>query len=186
MNLNNKVNNEIEIKKLFKAQKIALCWLFALIYLSFIGLLLGTIQSITDFNYNLHEIMYLPFNIAIFVVPVLFIIYIFLFIKYLRKRGRKKTDIKSIVQPILIISTIVIFITMTDYQFHEVSTFGVFKVEQKLHDDSKYYLIINDKKVWVSSNEFHLVKENQQYLISFLWNKRTPDKGKLKTIEPLD
>ncbi|KQL50485.1 hypothetical protein AN964_22780 [Heyndrickxia shackletonii] len=186
MNLNNKEEKEIEIKKLYKAQKIALYWLLALIYLSFIGLQLGRIQSIANFNYSLHEIMNLPFIIAIFVVPVLSLIYIFLYIKYLRKRGRKKTDIKSIIQSILIISSIVIFITITDYQFNEVSTTGIFKVEQKLHDDSKYYLLVNDKKVWVSYNEFQLVQENHQYLISFLWNKRNPDKGKLKSIKPLD
>ena len=162
-----------------------LYWLLALIYLSFIGLQLGRIQAIADFNYSLHEIMYLPFNIAIFVVPALFLIYIFLFIKYLRKRGRKKTDLKTIVQSVLLISSIVIIISITEYQFHEVSTGGVFKVEQKLYDDRKYYLIIDDKKVRVSYNEFQLVKENQQYLISFIWNKRTPDKGKLETIEPL-
>lgn len=182
MNLNNK---EEEIQKSYKAQRIALYWLLAIIYLSFIGLQLGRIQAIADFNYNLHEIMYLPFSIAIFVVPALFLIYIYLFTKYLWKRGRKKTDIKTIVKSILIISSIVIILAITEYQFQEVSTGGVFKVEQKLYDDRKYYLVINDKKIKVSYNEFQLVEENKQYLISFILNKRTPDKGKLETIEPL-
>jgi membrane protein implicated in regulation of membrane protease activity len=177
---------EIEIKKSYNAQKIALYCLLALIYLSFIGLQLGRIQAIADFNYGLHEIMYLPFNVAIFVVPVLSLIYIFLFIKYLRKRGMKKTGIKTIAQSILIISSIIIIISITENQFYEVSTGGVFKVEQKLHDDRNYYLIIDGKKVKVSYNEFQLVNENQQYLISFISNKRTPDIGKLETIEPLE
>ncbi len=184
MNLN--INErENEIIKSFKAQKRALYCLLAPIYLSFIGLQLGRIQAIADFNYNLHEIMYLPFTLAIFVLPVLILLYIFLLIKYLRKRGPKKIGIKTIVQSILIISSLVIIIYITEYQFHEVSTSGVFKVEQKLYDDRKYYLIINDKKVRVSYNEFQLVEEDQQYLISFIWNTRTPNIGKLNTIEPI-
>ncbi|MCR2822723.1 hypothetical protein [Lederbergia panacisoli] len=185
MNLN-KEEKEMELKKSFKAQKIALYWLLALIYVSFIGLQLGRIQAIADYNYSLHEILYVPFTIAIFVVPALLLIYIILFTKYLRKRGRKKTHLKTIVQSILIISSIVIIIFITEYQFQEVSTSGIFKVEQKLHDDGKYYLIINDKKVRVSYNEFQLIEENQQYLITFIWNKRSPYKGKLEIIEPLD
>ncbi|OIJ20738.1 hypothetical protein BKP45_08025 [Anaerobacillus alkalidiazotrophicus] len=61
----------------------------------------------------------------------------------------------------------------------------MFEVEQKKHEDRKYYLVLNDKKVRVSYNEFHLVEEKQQYLISFVWNKRSPNKGRLKTIDPI-
>lgn len=176
----------MELKKLFKAQRITLYWILALIYLSFIGLQLGRIQSIADFNYNLHEVMYLPFSIAIFILPVLLLIYIFLSIKYIRKRGRKKVDIKKVVQTILIISSVIIIVTITEYQFQELSAGGVYKVQRKLKEDNKYYLIIDDKKIRVSHNEFQLTEDNQQYLIGFIWNKRTPDKGKLETISPLD
>ena len=186
MNINSKDENGMEIIKSYKAQKIAMYWLLALIYLSFIGLQLGRIQAIADFNYNLHEMMYLPFNISIFVVPVLFLIYIFLFIKYIRKRGKKKVDFKTILQSIVIISSVVIITSITEYQFQEVSTGGVFEVEDKIQDDRKYYLIIDDKKIKVSYNEFQLVEANQQYLIDFIWNERNPDKGKLQTIEPID
>jgi len=180
------LNKEIEVKKSFKAHKIALYWLLALIYLSIIGLQLGRIQAIADFNYSLHEIMYLPFNITIFVGPPLFLLYIFLLVHYLRKSERKKTSFKTVVQSILIVSSVVFVFVITGHQFQEVSTGGVFKVEQKLYEDRKYYVVIDDKKVRVSHNEFQLVEESQQYLISFIWNKRTPDRGRLNTIEPLD
>lgn len=186
MKINNKEEvKELEIKKLFKAQKIALYWLSSLIYLSFIGLQLGRIQAITDYNFNLHEMMFLPFSIALFVVPALFLIYIFLLVKYVRKRGRKKSDLKTVIQTILITFSIIIIVTITEHQFQEVSTGGIFIVEQKLQEDNKYYLKIDDKKVKVSHNKFELVEENQQYLISYIWNKRTPDIGKVETIEPI-
>ena len=62
----------------------------------------------------------------------------------------------------------------------------MFKVEQKLYEDRKYYLVIEDKKVKISYNEFELIDENQEYLIGFVWNKQTPNKGKLLTIKPLN
>lgn len=183
--MNNSKENEngMDIIKSYKSQKKALYWLLALIYLSFIGLQLGRIQAIADFNYNLHEMMYLPFSISMFLVPVLFLIYIFLFIKYIRKRGKKKIDSKTVLQSIAIIFSVVIIISITEYQFQEVSTAGVFEVKDKIQDDRKYYLLIDEKNIKVSYNEFQLVKANQQYLISFIWNKRNPDKGILQTIE---
>lgn len=182
MNLNNK---EREIQKLCKAQKLALYWLLGLIYSGFIGLQLGRIQAIADYNYNLHEIMYVPFNIALFVAPVVFLIYIYLLIKYLLVRGKQKTNLKTSTQAVLVIASIIVVVSITTHQFLELSTSGIFEVEKKLHEDRKYYLVFDDKKVRVSYNEFQLVEENQQYLISFVWNKRTPNKGQLETIEPL-
>lgn len=177
---------EIEIKKSYKAQRIVLYALLGFIYMSFIGLQLGRIQAIADYNYSLHEIMYVPFSIAIFAVPALFLIYLVLFIKNLRKRGRKKANLKTIVQSFLIISSIVIILFITEYQFNEVSTSGIFKVEQKLHEDRKYYLLLQDTKVRLSHNEFQLIEEKEEYLVSFKWNKRNPNEGKLETIEPLN
>ena len=92
MSLNNK---EKDIQKLYKTQKLALYWLLGLIYSGFIGLQLGRIQAIADFNYSLHEIMYVPFSIALFIVPVVFLIYIYFLIKYSIKKGRAKDEFKK-------------------------------------------------------------------------------------------
>ncbi|OIJ14232.1 hypothetical protein BKP37_09120 [Anaerobacillus alkalilacustris] len=183
MNVNK--NDEKDIQRFFKAQKLALYWLLGLIYSAFIGLQLGRIQAIADINYSLHEIMHVPFYFALFIVPVLFLIYMYFLINYLRKRGRQTTNLKTVVQAIVVITSIIIVVSITAYQSFEVSTGGVFEVEQKKHEDRKYYLVLNDKKVRVSYNEFQLVEEKQQYLISFVWNKRSPNKGRLKTIEPI-
>jgi heme/copper-type cytochrome/quinol oxidase subunit 2 len=182
MDLNNK---EKDIQNLYKSQKVALYWLLGIIYTAFIGLELGRIQAISDFNYNLHEIMYAPFTIALFVVPVVFLVYIYLLIKYLLKRGKQRPNFKKVIQAVLVITSIVVIVSITSYRFKEVTTVGVFEVEKKLQNDRKYFLVLNNIKVRVSHNEYQLVEEDEIYSISFVWNKKTPNKGMLKTIEPI-
>jgi heme/copper-type cytochrome/quinol oxidase subunit 2 len=178
-------NKEKDIQNLYKSQKVALYWLLGIIYTAFIGLQLGRIQAIADFNYNLHEIMYAPFTIALFVVPVVFLVYIYQLIKYIRKRGKQSPNFKRVLKAMLVITSIVVIVSITSYQFKEVTTSGVFEVENKLQEDRKYFLVLNNIKVRVSNNEYHLVEENETYLITFVWNQKTPNKGMLQTIEPL-
>ena len=98
----NLYNKEDSILKLYNAQKLVLYCLLGLIYTGFIGLQLGRIQAIADFNYNLHEIMYVPFTLAIFSLPVLIPIYIYLLIKYLLKRAKQKPNLKTTTQAIVL------------------------------------------------------------------------------------
>lgn len=180
------INNEEEkLKRLFISQKLFLYLLLGIVYLAFIGLQLGRIQAIADFNFTLHEIMYVPFTIAMVVAPVLFIIYIILVVMYLSKRGKQRIGVKTSIKAMLVIASLVFIVHTTAYQFQELSTTGIFEIEEKLHEDRKYYVVLDDKKVKVTFNEFQLIEENEQYLINFVWNKRTPDRGKLKTIEPI-
>lgn len=174
-----------EIQRLYKPQNRALYWLLGIISLGFLGLQLGRIQAIADFNYSLHEIMYFPSLIALFVAPIVFVIYIFLVCKFLLNRGKQKVNIKTGIKSIFVIAIIVFFISIIVHQSYEVSSVGVIEVEDKLLEDRKYYLVLNDKKIRVSKNQFQLVEKNQQYLISYVWNKRTPNEGKLETIEPV-
>lgn len=176
-------HKEKDAQELYRSQRLALCWLLGLIYSGFVGLQLGRIQAITDFNYGLHEIMYLPVNIAMYFVPVLFIIYTVLLIKYFLKRGKQKPTLKASIRALLVIVSIVMIASITTHQFQEVSTGGVFEIEKKLHEDRKYYIVIDNKKVEVTRNEFQLVEVNKDYLISFIWNKKAPNTGQLKTIE---
>lgn len=166
---------------------MALYWLLGLIYSAFIGLQLGRVQAIADFNYSLHEIMYLPFNLAVFIVPVIFLIYLYFLIKYFRKRGsvKVKENLKASIKAAVIIISVITILSIINHQFHEVSTGGVFKLEEKLQEKGKYYLIFDDKKIKVSMNEYKLVKVNEKYIVNFIWNLKTPNEGKLTTIEPM-
>lgn len=174
-----------DIQGLYKAQKVALYWLLRIIFSGFIGLQLGRIQAIADFNYNLHELMYIPFTIALFAAPALFVIYIFLLCKFLLAGGKYSLNRKTGIQSLFVIASIVVVISITAHQFLEVATAGVYEIEEKIHEDRKYFIVLHDKKIQVSNNEFQLIEKNQLYSISFVWNKRTPNIGKLKTIEPM-
>lgn len=176
---------EKDLQKLFKAQKLALYWLLGFIYLSFIGLQLGRVQAITSFNYSFHEILYLLFNLAIFIAPVLFLMYLYHVIKYMRKRGKQKINFNTSVKVILVIASIITIILITEHQFHEVSTGGIFEVEQKVYIEGKYFLVLNNQQIEVSMNEFKLVELNKEYVVSYIWNSRTPNKGRLEAIEPM-
>ena len=159
-------DKEYEIEQLYRRQKLALYGLLGLIFSAFIGLQLGRIQVITDFNYNLHEFLYAQFTIALFVVPLLFIVYIYCLLTYLLKRGKRKPSFKSSFQVVCVLASLIVIGLITAYQFQEVSTGGVYMVEKKLQEEKKYYLVLDNKKVSVSYNDFENVEENQPYLIT--------------------
>lgn len=129
--------------------------------------------------------MYVPFNIALFVTPLLFLVYLYHLIKYLSKRKSKKIDGKIGLKMAIVVISLVVVFSILVHQALEVSTSGIFVVEKKLREDRKYYIVFNDQQVKVSYNEFQLVEENRKYLMSYVWNKRTPSKGKPETIEPI-
>ena len=183
MGLNNE--EEKDIRKLFKAQKISLYWLLGIIYTSFLGTQLGRIQAITDFNYSLHEMLYIPATLSIFLVPIVFLVYMYFVIKYLRKRGIQKPNLKTGVKAVLVIISLITIFLIKNYQSNETFTGGIFEIEQKIQEDTKYYLVLNDKKIKVSRNEFYLVDVHKEYLVNFVWNSQSPNEGRLETIEPI-
>ncbi|WHX41119.1 hypothetical protein QNH36_02850 [Mesobacillus sp. AQ2] len=186
MKVERKFKNETEQDKrsLLRAQKTSLYWLLGIIYVSFLGVQLGRIQAITDFNYSLHEMLYIPATLSSFIVPITFLIYMYFVIKYLRKWGIQKPNINPVIKAVLVIISLLTIFSLLNFQSKEVSTGGVFKVEQKIQEDTKYYLILNDKKIRVSRNEFYLVDLNKEYLGTFVWNSQT-NRGRLETIEPI-
>jgi len=186
MKIEMKFKNEGEQEKrnVWKAQRTSLYWLLGIIYFTFLSLQLGRVQAISDFNYSLHEMLYIPATLSLFLVPIALLIYIYFVIKFVRKWGLPKLNIITSVKAVVIIVSLITIFTITTYQSKEISTGGVFIVEQKIQEDNKYFLILNGKKIKVSMNEFHLVEVNRRYLGTYIWNSQT-DRGKLETIEPI-
>jgi hypothetical protein len=183
--MNEFTDKEQELQKLYKVQKSILYVLLGLIYSAFIGMQLGRIQAIADYSYSLHELLYFPATVAIYLVPVMFLVYLYHLIKYVMKKERKKPRLLSAVKGILVMISVFVIMFIVNYQSHEVSTGGVFVLEQKILDEGKYYLVFEDKKIRVSMNEFQLAEVKKEYAVSFVWNSRSPDKGQLETIEPI-
>jgi cation transport ATPase len=182
--------NQIEVKHdeintFYKAQKITLYVLLGLTYSAFKGTQLGRIQAITNFNYTLHELLFVSMTLAFYLGPVIFLVYLFLFTVYVKRRGKRRFNIKSIVKVFTIIASIIGILIVMNHQSKEVSTAGIFILEQKVLVDGKYYLVIDDRHIKVSRNEFQLAEVNKEYLVSFVWNSRSPQNGLLETIEPV-
>jgi hypothetical protein len=182
MNQNEGDHNKLQ--KLYKAQKVALYVLLGLIYSGFLGTQLGRIQAISDFNYTLHELLLVPATLALYLGPVMFLVYFYLLIKYIKKRERGHWGIKSAAKTISVIASIVAILIFMNHQSHEVSTAGIFVLEQKHLVEGKYYLVIDERQIKVSRNEYQLAEVENEYLVSFIWNSRS-QKGILETIEPV-
>lgn len=179
------MNDEGNEKKenLYDYKKIVSVLLVGIIYAAFIGLELGRIQAIADFNYRLHEMLFIPVNLAIFTVPLLSVVYLVLLVKSLKYKTQKLAPKRRIKVISVVLSLAVIF-AVVGYQVQEVSTTGVYEITEKYQKGSKYYILAQDKEIRISRNEYYLIDLNEKYMVGFLWNKNTPGKGKLEIIEP--
>jgi hypothetical protein len=172
-----------EIFKAYKHQLVALYWLLAVVTISFFGLQVPRYSLVINYNYSLHEILSATANI-LFLVPIALLIYVYLGLKYLRLRGLGLPKLKSAIKAIIVMTSIIGMLAISVYQLNDVTTIGVILVEDKIQEENSYYLIINDKKVRVSENEFYLIEINLEYTGSYRWNSLSPGKGKLLTIRP--
>lgn len=173
-----------KFSELARTKKVVQYLLLSIIYISFFTFQLTRIQAISNFNYRLHEILYLPFNVAMFLVPVVFLVYMYLVIKCLIKKANEPTGFIAKLKGLLVFISVLAILAIVGYQMHEVKTGGIFEVKDKVQEESKYYLILEDKRISVSRNEFNLINAKESYLISFVWNSLSPEKGKLINIEP--
>src|SRR5690606_22673313 len=94
------MHNKIYLKK----SRISSIVLIFSVIICFISIGLGQIQAIADFNYTLHEMLYLPINIGIFLIPLEVLLVIYYFIRWIVnvKRG---TEGKSKINILLILSS---------------------------------------------------------------------------------
>lgn len=172
---------EKETDRRFAAQKWVLYLLLSFIYIGFICSQVENIQALFIHNDALLEMPKIPIIMAVYVVPILFILYLYLFIRTLLRRGRRYKRISF--KAIFIIASLSVIIYITAYQSTEMVTFGAYTIKEKFEEDRRYYVKIENKKLNVSFNEFQLVEENKTYIIQYAWNERTPEKGRLQTIE---
>lgn len=156
------------------------------VYISFICYLLGDIQSITNWNYNVHEMLYLPVNFAFFTVPIGFLAWLYFAIKsYGSRENSGKPELKVYLKNSLTIISLILIITYFIIQSHSVTTSGIFKISNKIYENRNYYIMINDKKVNCTWNEYNLIDEEKSYLITFKWNTYSRSQNKVEYIEPI-
>lgn len=157
------------------------------VYTTFICYLLGKLQSISDWNYNVHEMLYLPYNIAIFVLPIEVVVWIYYSINVM-KEEREKVDlnVKTLMINMVSFASVVIILIFFYIQTFSVSTGGLIDVDAKFREGNDFYIELMGKKVACSRNEYNLITEGKVYLIEYTWNEKWPDRGVLEYIEVIE
>ena len=94
---------------LVKLKKKVLYIMLGIIYTSFIGLQVSRLQVITDNNTLFSEFLYLPAYIAILIVPIMFLLYLFISLKIIKlKRHREDFNFRNFITP----KSILIFVSL--------------------------------------------------------------------------
>ena len=86
--MNHMDDTEIMLDKL---KKKVLYIILGIIYISFIGYQVSRLQAFDDNSILFSEFLYLPAYIAILIIPIMFLLYVFLSLK-IRKLNRHRED----------------------------------------------------------------------------------------------
>ena len=102
-----------------KLKKKVLYIMLGIIYVSFIGLQFSRLQVFTDNSTLFSEFLYLPAYIAILIVPIMFLLYLFLSLKIRKlKRYREDFNFRDLITPksILISVSLILMVIILIYQ----------------------------------------------------------------------
>ncbi|MBU3144869.1 hypothetical protein [Clostridium sp. CF012] len=149
-----------------------------------ICLWLGKVQYITDFNYNLHEMLYLPINLSLLIVPIELILLIYYSTRYFKNIWKSTVlmDLRYKIKVFLCVIFMVVAIGLMYNQTNIVSTFGSHIITNKIIDGSSRYIILDNIKIKCTENEYNLINVTDTYFIGYSWNIKS-NVGKLNTIE---
>jgi hypothetical protein len=143
-------------------------------------------QWLSDTNYYLHELMALPYQLFLYLIPLLVLFWIYYSIRTFSELELKGLFSKDALMNILTTVLVVLIIVFQITRFYGVHTGGVFEVESKWRDGEKYYIVLMDKNVRCTRNEYNLINEDDMYVVSYEWNKLTPTIGHLENIELIE
>lgn len=105
---------------LVKLKKKVLYIMLGIVYISFIGLQVSRLQVFVDNSILLSDFLFLPAYITILIIPILFLLYIFLSLK-IRKLNRHNEDynFKNLITPmsILISVSLLLMAIIIIYQY---------------------------------------------------------------------
>lgn len=170
-------------ERLVKKRKVLSMSIISIFYISFICNILLGIQSITNWNYNVHELFAIPINLAIISLPILGIIWLYYTIRSFELIKFTSTSLHIILRNIICTISILFIGIYFFVYFHGYSSAGVFEIESKVTNEDHYYIFISEKKVECTLNEYNLIVVGEQYSISFDSNVYWPNKGELRYID---
>lgn len=147
-------------------------------------LFLHQVQGIIDFNYTLHEMLAIPVNFSIFIVPIELVMLIYYSTRYFKNiwKATMLTDLKYKVKVFTCVICMFFTMALIYYQINIVTTSLVSNVANKTIEGNSTYIILNSKKIKCTRNEYNLINLNEEYSISYKWNHLKPNIGKLENI----
>lgn len=175
------MENNVRKDKYIQSSRIAANILIFSILLCLISFRLAKIQAIADFRYSLHELLYLPVNIGLYLIPVEAVCMLYFFTRwiiYVKKNRSGFTKI-NLLHNFSAILCLTVYLTYFIYVSYGATTSGYFEKIQKGGHDNKYYIIADNRRLSCTENEYSLIDENKGYMLSYEWNKLHPEKGKI-------
>ena len=179
------LNKNVYKPTLLEIHNFLLSLLLAMIYAAFIGMQLNRIQAIADYNYSLSELTMAPLTILMFIGPFILLAYITVAIKLLLSNIKIHFGLKQFAITVFIISSFCVITPISIKQFNEVSTTMITTIDDKMIEQDKYFIVTNNEKINVTRNEYNLIEVNQEYMISYRWNKKSSILAKVTYIEPI-
>ena len=170
---------------LLKPHNFLLTLILCLVYTAFIGMQLNRIQAIAVYNYSLSELTMVPITILVYFGPIILLAYFIVTIKLLRSNIKLNFVPKQFAITAFIIISFILITPISIKQFNEVSTTMIATVDDKTIEQNKYFIVTNNEKINVTRNEYNLVNVNQEYMISYRWNKKNNVLSKVTYIEPI-
>jgi len=143
-------------------------------------------QWLSNTNYTLHELMALPYQLFLCLIPIMIVIWIYYLIHTLSELKFRRMSIKNILINIATTMIVILIIGFQIIRFYGVYTGGVYEIESKWRDGEQYYIVLGEKNIKCTRNEYNLIQEDDKYLITFEWNKLRSNIGQLETIKPIE
>mgnify|MGYP001578746748 CR=1 FL=1 len=149
-----------------------------------ICLTLAQVQGIVDYNFTLHEMLFIPINLSIISVPIELIILIYYSTRYFQDiwKATMSMNLKYKIRVSICIICMLFTIGLIYYQLNIVKTSVVHTITNKLIDGNSTYIIVNSTKLKCTKNEYALINVNEEYFIDYNWNQLKPNVGKLDGI----
>lgn len=125
------------------------------------------------------ELIAIPVNIEIILLPVLVVIYIIIVIRCWIKKIFIKITIKRVIGFIIVLVSFFYFIWFSN----GMRGSGFLSDIEKYQEGNKYYIRHGEMNLRCTKNEFNLILEDKTYYIQYSSNKLLSNKGILEVIE---
>lgn len=136
-------------------------------------IVIATDMFMDDF-YALRELIAVIVNIGMVIIPIEFIVWIVLIIRSKKeKTAPKSAENKAL--PWITSASCALLVCFGIVFSQGVSTTTYFREgPEKITENGKYYLVLENKKVRISEERYEKIKPGKGYSVYYKWNKLVP------------